>query len=110
MNLASLTQRILPSGSLLALMPYARAIDGDLPLGRLARLSLFQLSVGMAAVLLTGTLNRVMVIELAQPAWLVSLMVAIPLVFAPLRALIGFKSDQYRSLMGWRRVPFIWAG
>ncbi|MEO0435409.1 MAG: MFS transporter [Pseudomonadota bacterium] len=110
MNLASLTQRILPSGSLLALMPYAQAIDGDLPLGRLARLSLFQLSVGMAAVLLTGTLNRVMVIELSQPAWLVSIMVAIPLVFAPLRALIGFKSDQYRSLMGWRRVPFIWAG
>jgi BCD family chlorophyll transporter-like MFS transporter len=28
------------------------------------------------------------------PAWLVSLMVALPLVFAPFRALIGFRSDH----------------
>ena len=91
-------------------MPYAQAVQGDLPMGRLTRLSLFQLSVGMAAVLLTGTLNRVMVIELGQPAWIVSLMVALPLGFAPLRALIGFRSDQHRSLMGWRRVPYIWMG
>ena len=67
MNLGKLTKRFLPSGSLLALMPYAQAVQGDLPMGRLTRLSLFQLSVGMAAVLLTGTLNRVMVIELGQP-------------------------------------------
>jgi BCD family chlorophyll transporter-like MFS transporter len=64
----------------------------------------------MAVVLLTGTLNRVMIVELAVPAWLVSLMVALPLVFAPLRALIGYRSDVYRSDLGWRRVPFIWIG
>ncbi|MEM1142558.1 MAG: BCD family MFS transporter [Pseudomonadota bacterium] len=110
MRINALTRRLLPSGALLGLMPYAQAVQGELPLRRLARLSLFQLSVGMAAVLLTGTLNRVLVIELSQPAWLVSVMVAIPLTFAPLRALIGFRSDQYRSLMGWRRVPFIWGG
>jgi BCD family chlorophyll transporter-like MFS transporter len=44
------------------------------------------------------------------PAWLVALMVALPLVFAPFRALIGFRSDHYRSALGWRRVPFIWFG
>ena len=64
----------------------------------------------MAVVLLTGTLNRVMIVELGVSAWLVALMVALPLVFAPLRALIGFRSDVYRSALGWRRVPFIWIG
>ena len=40
----------------------------ELPLGRLLRLSLFQVSVGMAIVLLIGTLNRVMIVELGVPA------------------------------------------
>jgi BCD family chlorophyll transporter-like MFS transporter len=64
----------------------------------------------MALVLLNGTLNRVMVLEMGQAAWLVSLMVSLPLLFAPLRALIGFRSDHHRSLLGWRRVPYIWGG
>ena len=64
----------------------------------------------MAAVLLIGTLNRVMIVELGVPAWLVALMLALPLVFAPLRALIGFRSDNHRSVLGWRRVPYIWFG
>ena len=37
-------------------------------------------------------------------------MVSLPLVFAPLRALIGFRSDTHRSVLGWRRVPYIWFG
>ncbi len=61
----------------------------ELPLARLLRLSLFQVSVGMATALLVGTLNRVMIVELGMAAWLVALMVALPLVFAPFRALIG---------------------
>ena len=91
-------------------LPFADAATPDLPLGRLLRLSLFQVSVGMAAVLLTGTLNRVMILEMGIAAALVAGMVALPLVFAPLRALIGFKSDTHRSVLGWRRVPYIWFG
>jgi BCD family chlorophyll transporter-like MFS transporter len=53
-------------------VPFADAVSGDLPLSRLARLSLFQISVGMALVLLNGTLNRVMVLEMGLPAWLVA--------------------------------------
>jgi BCD family chlorophyll transporter-like MFS transporter len=49
-------------------------------------------------------------VELKVPAGLVAVMLALPLVFAPLRALIGFKSDNYRSVLGWRRVPYIWLG
>ena len=37
-------------------------------------------------------------------------MVSLPLVFAPFRALIGFQSDTHRSVLGWRRVPYIWIG
>lgn len=92
------------------LLPFADAVTGDLPISRLMRLSLFQISCGMSAVLLIGTLNRVMIVELGVSASLVAVMVALPLVFAPLRALIGFRSDTYRSVLGWRRVPYFWLG
>ena len=91
-------------------LPFADAASDDLPLSRLLRLSLFQISVGMAMVMLVGTLNRVMIVELKVPATLVSFMVALPLLIAPLRALIGFRSDNHRSQLGWRRVPYIWMG
>lgn len=91
-------------------LPFADAATAELPLDRLLRLSLFQISVGMALVLLTGTLNRVMIVELGVPAWLVALMVSLPIVFAPFRAMIGLKSDTHRSVLGWRRVPYIWFG
>lgn len=91
-------------------LPFADAASDDLPLSRLLRLSLFQISVGMAMVMLVGTLNRVMIVELKVPATLVSLMVALPLLIAPFRALIGFRSDNHRSQLGWRRVPYIWMG
>jgi len=91
-------------------LPFADAASPELPLGRLLRLSLFQVSVGMAIVLLNGTLNRVMIVELDVPTWLVALMVSLPLLFAPFRVLVGFRSDNYKSLLGWKRVPFIWMG
>jgi len=91
-------------------LPFADAATADLPLSRLLRLSLFQVSVGMALVMLVGTLNRVMIVELNVPTALVSIMVSLPLLFAPLRALIGFRSDKHRSALGWRRVPYIWMG
>jgi BCD family chlorophyll transporter-like MFS transporter len=91
-------------------LPFADAASADLPLARLLRLSLFQVSVGMAAVLLTGTLNRVMIVELGMSASIVAAMVSLPLLFAPMRALIGFKSDHHRSMLGWKRVPYLWFG
>jgi len=91
-------------------LPFADAATPDLPLSRLLRLSLFQISVGMAAVLLTGTINRVMIVELGMASSLVAAMVSLPLLFAPLRVLIGFKSDYHRSVLGWKRVPYIWFG
>ena len=92
------------------LLPFADVGSAELPLSRILRLALFQVSVGMALVLITGTLNRVMIVELGVSAWFVALMVALPVLFAPLRALIGFRSDTHRSALGWRRVPFVWFG
>ena len=91
-------------------LPFADAASDDMPLPRLLRLSLFQISVGMAMVMLIGTLNRVMIVELHVSASIVSIMVALPVLFAPLRALIGHRSDNHRSEIGWRRVPYIWIG
>jgi MFS transporter, BCD family, chlorophyll transporter len=91
-------------------LPFADVASDEVPLGRLLRLSLFQVTVGMALVLMVGTLNRVMIVELQVPATLVAVMLALPLVFAPFRALIGFKSDTFRSALGLRRLPFIFKG
>ncbi len=91
-------------------LPFADVASDDVPLSRLLRLSLFQVTVGMALVLMVGTLNRVMIVELKVPASLVGAMLALPLVFAPFRALIGFRSDRFRSALGLRRLPFIFRG
>ncbi len=94
----------------LRMLPFADAASQGLPLGQLLRLSLFQVSVGMAGVMLLGTLNRVMIVELGVPALIVALMIAIPVLAAPFRALLGFKSDNYRSAIGWKRIPYLWFG
>ena len=91
-------------------MPFADAASEGLPLGQLLRLSLFQVSVGMATVMLLGTLNRVMIVELAVPAIVVAAMIALPVLSAPFRALLGFRSDTHRSAIGWKRVPYLWFG
>ncbi len=91
-------------------LPFADVATAEVPLSRLLRLSLFQVTVGMALVLLAGTLNRVMIVELNVPASLVAGMLALPLLFAPFRTLIGHRSDTHASALGWRRVPYIWKG
>jgi len=76
----------------------------------LLRLSLFQVSVGMASVMLLGTLNRVMIVELSLAAMIVAFMIALPVLIAPFRALLGFRSDTHRSAIGWKRIPYLWFG
>ncbi len=91
-------------------IPFADAASDTLPMGQLLRLSLFQVSVGMATVMLLGTLNRVMIVELTVPAMIVAIMIALPVLIAPFRALLGFRSDNYRSAIGWKRIPYLWFG
>jgi len=94
----------------LKMLPFADAGSTGLPLGQLLRLSLFQVSVGMASVMLLGTLNRVMIVELSVSAMVVAFMIALPVLIAPFRALLGFRSDTYRSAIGWKRIPYLWFG
>ncbi|MGF1502952.1 MAG: MFS transporter [Paracoccaceae bacterium] len=92
------------------LVPFADVATAELPLSRILRLSLFQVSVGMCMVLLTGTLNRVMIVEMGVSASIVATMVALPVLIAPFRALLGFRSDTHRSAIGWKRTPYLWFG
>ena len=92
------------------MLPFSDAVSEDLPWGQLLRLSLFQVSVGMATVMLLGTLNRVMIVELSLPAMLVATMIALPVLIAPFRTMLGFRSDTYRSAIGWKRIPYLWFG
>ncbi len=94
----------------LKFLPFADAASEGLPIGQLLRLSLFQVSVGMATVMLLGTLNRVMIVELGLGAMLVAAMIALPVLVAPFRALLGHRSDTHRSAIGWKRVPYLWFG
>ncbi len=92
------------------LLPFADAASEGLPMGQLLRLSLFQVSVGMASVMLLGTLNRVMIVELSVAATIVAVMIALPVLIAPFRTLLGFRSDTHRSAIGWKRIPYLWFG
>ena len=92
------------------ILPFSDAGNANFSLFQLLRLSLFQISVGMATVMLAGTLNRVMIVELLVPASLVAIMIAIPVLIAPLRTFYGHKSDTYKSFIGWKRIPYMWFG
>ena len=74
---------------------------------QLPRLSPFQVSVGMAAVMRRGTLNRVMIVETGLPAALMTATIALPVLVAPLRARLGFRSDTHASALEWRRLPHL---
>ena len=70
MNIARAQEKMLQQWRKLGpnFLPFADAATKDLPLKRLFRLSLFQVTVGMATGLLVGTLNRVMIVELKVSA------------------------------------------
>ncbi len=73
------------------------------------RLAAFPLGLGLTSVLVSGTLNRVMIVELELPAALVGLFFALPLLISPLRVWLGYRSDAH-PLWGLRREPFIILG
>ena len=70
-----------------------------------ARLGLVQASLGAIVVLTTSTLNRVMVVELALPALLPGILVALHYLVQMARPRMGHGSD-----VGGRRTPWIVGG
>ena len=73
--------------------------------GGIVRLGLVQACLGAVVVLTTSTLNRVMVVELALPALLPGLLVALHYLVQVTRPRMGFGSD-----VGGRRTPWIVGG
>ena len=71
----------------------------------IARLGVVQMSLGAIVVLTTSTLNRVMVVELALPAVLPGVLVAVHYFIQIMRPRFGHGSD-----MGGRRTPWIVGG
>ncbi len=72
---------------------------------QIVRLGLVQASLGAIVVLMTSTLNRVMVVELALPAMLPGVLVALHYLVQVSRPRMGHGSDQ-----GARRTPWIIGG
>jgi BCD family chlorophyll transporter-like MFS transporter len=75
----------------------------------LGRLAGQPIGLGLTSVLVGGTLNRVMIVELGLPASLVGLFFALPLLISPLRVWFGYRSDGY-ALWGLRREPYVLLG
>ncbi|WP_392535686.1 BCD family MFS transporter [Nostoc sp. C117] len=73
------------------------------------RLGLFQMGLSMMSILTLGVLNRVMIQEIAIPATLVSVVLALPLFVAPSRVWFGQISDA-RPLWGYHRTAYVWVG
>ncbi|WP_298953374.1 BCD family MFS transporter [uncultured Methylobacterium sp.] len=73
--------------------------------GTILRLGLVQTALGAIVVLITSTLNRVMVVELALPAALPGGLVALHYAVQVLRPRWGYGSD-----LGRRRTPWIVGG
>ncbi|MDD1414772.1 BCD family MFS transporter [Dolichospermum sp. ST_con] len=73
------------------------------------RLGLFQMGLSMMAILTLGVLNRVMIQEIAIPATIGSLVLAIPYFIAPTRILFGQMSDA-KPLLGYHRTAYVWIG
>ena len=73
------------------------------------RLGLFQMGVGILAVLTLGVLNRVMIAELAIPATVTGATLAISQFVAPARIWFGQMSDA-KPLLGHHRTGYIWIG
>jgi BCD family chlorophyll transporter-like MFS transporter len=73
------------------------------------RLAAFPLGYGITGALAGGTLNRIMVAEMGLPLTLVGVLFAMPLLEAPLRVWLGYRSDGY-PILGRRREPYIVAG
>jgi BCD family chlorophyll transporter-like MFS transporter len=69
------------------------------------RLGLVQAAIGGIVVMTTSTLNRVMVVELALPAMLPGMLVALHYFVQVLRPRLGYGSD-----LGGRRAPWIVGG
>jgi BCD family chlorophyll transporter-like MFS transporter len=73
------------------------------------KLGLVRFATSLLVVLLASVLNRVLIVDLAVPAALVTFSFAFQHVMTPVGLVTGYFSDNY-LLGGRRRAPYIWGG
>ncbi len=78
-------------------------------IGRILRLSTFQIGSAMGDILTAGVWNRIMISDFGIPAWPVGLLLALKYFLAPISLWVGHRSDT-RPLWGWYRTSYIWLG
>ncbi|MFN4067052.1 MAG: BCD family MFS transporter [Thermosynechococcus sp.] len=88
---------------------HSAAAPPPLPLWVMFRLGLFQMGLGMMSILVLGVLNRILIKELAVPATLVTLTIAMHQFVSPVRVWFGQLSDAH-PLGGYHRTGYIWGG
>jgi MFS transporter, BCD family, chlorophyll transporter len=67
----------------------------------IARLALVQVAIGAVMVIMTSTLNRVMVVELGLAASIPGALVAVHFAVQLLRPKLGFRSDAAGTRLNW---------
>lgn len=85
------------------------ATPPPLPLWVMFRLGLFQMGLGMMSILVLGVLNRILIKELAVPATLVTLTIAMHQFVSPVRVWFGQLSDAH-PIRGYHRTGYVWGG
>jgi BCD family chlorophyll transporter-like MFS transporter len=73
------------------------------------KLGLVRFATSLLVVLLANVLNRVLIVDLAVPAALITFSFAFQHVMTPVGLVTGYFSDNY-LLGGRHRAPYIWAG
>jgi len=73
------------------------------------KLGLVRFATSLLVVLLANVLNRVLIVDLAVPAALVTFAFAFQHVMTPVGLVTGYFSDNY-LLRGRHRAPYIWGG
>ena len=73
------------------------------------KLGLVRFATSLLVVLLASVLNRVLIVDLAVPAALVTFSFAFQHVMTPVGLVTGYFSDNY-LLRGRHRAPYIWGG
>ena len=78
-------------------------------IGRILRLSTFQIGSAMADILTAGVWNRILISDFGIPAWPVGLLLALKYFLAPVSLWVGNRSDNL-PFLGWHRTSYIWLG
>lgn len=77
--------------------------------GRILRLSTFQIGSAMGDILTAGVWNRIMISDFGIPAWPIGLLLALKYFMAPISLWVGHRSDTI-PLWSWYRTSYIWLG